>query len=189
MYGMRVLVPFRGMVVINKRLCPNVRSETFSSPFGEWLLSTIMANNYFENLITFSSPFGEWLLSTKLEISYDRGIFRSRPLSGNGCYQPVRSQILGESSGVLVPFRGMVVINQLFCLKYLLHRSFSSPFGEWLLSTQHGKRRNGYDSFSSPFGEWLLSTRNLLVIIAACLFSSPFGEWLLSTRNWLVCLP
>ena len=35
---------------------------------------------------------------------------------------------------------------------------FSSPFGEWLLSTQIWMPNIPMPEFSSPFGEWLLST-------------------------------
>ena len=36
-----VLVPFRGMVVINKNWVITITLNKFSSPFGEWLLSTL----------------------------------------------------------------------------------------------------------------------------------------------------
>ena len=104
------------MVVINAvAFCPDeiLNAFVFSSPFGEWLLSTL-APCWWYFLNAFSSPFGERLLSTAQRNENIVGANRcSRPLSGNGCYQPLRQRLESRRQ-----------------------RPFSSPFGEWLLSTK-----------------------------------------------------
>ena len=141
----------------------------------------------------FSSPFGEWLLSTVIEqpiTTYSKR--SSRPLSGNGCYQHWSRILWVYRTRFLVPFRGMVVINpECAEINENYGARFSSPFGEWLLST--GKSVQGYRR--SQFSV-LVPFRGMVVINKMYEmwyrrfhkgFSSPFGEWLLSTGMMLTC--